>query len=41
MPGAGDFCFVFSTEGRSFTLKSCPGGRDFDGKNMGDSNRSN
>ena len=26
MPGGGDFCFVFSTGGRSFALKSCPGG---------------
>ena len=27
------FCFVFSTRGRSFALKSCPRGADFDGKN--------
>ena len=33
MPGGGDFCFVFLTRGRSFALKSCPGGGDFDGKN--------
>ena len=25
MPRGGDFCFVFSTRGRSFALKSCPG----------------
>ena len=48
MPGAGDFCFVFLTRGRSFALKSCPGSGDFDGKNLwpgsqpgGDGNRSN
>ena len=43
MPGDGDFCFVFSTQGRSFALKSCPEGGDFDGKNSGpgDGNRSN
>ena len=34
MPGGGDFCFVFFlTWGRSFALKSCLGGGDFDGKN--------
>ena len=33
MPGGGDFCFVFSTRGRSFALKSCPRDEDFDGKN--------
>ena len=35
MPGGGDFCFVFSTRGRSFALKSCPGRGDFDGKISG------
>ena len=33
MPRDGDFCFVFFPGGRSFALKSCPGGGDFDGKN--------
>ena len=34
MPGGGDFCFVFFLpRGRSFGLKICPGGGDFDGKN--------
>ena len=33
MPGGGDFCFVFLYPGsRSFALKSCPRGGDFDGK---------
>ena len=27
------FCFVFLTRGRSFALKSCPWGGDFEGKN--------
>ena len=32
MTGGGDFCF-FLPGGRSFALKSCLGGGDFDGKN--------
>ena len=49
-PGVGIFCFVFFTRGQSFALKSCPRGRDFDGKNQwpggqppwgGDGNQSN
>ena len=47
MPEGGDFCFVSLTGGRSFALKNCPGGGDFDGKSGlavsqgGDGNRSN
>ena len=33
MPVGGGFCFVFLPGGRSFALKSCPAGGDFDGKN--------
>ena len=33
MPGGGDFFSLFLPEGRSFALKSCPRGGDFDGKN--------
>ena len=32
-PGVGDFVSFFRPGGRSFALKSCPGDRDFDGKN--------
>ena len=32
MPGGGDFVSIFSTGDRSFALKSCPRGGDFDGK---------
>ena len=31
--GVGIFVSFFQPGGRSFALKSCPGGRDFDGKN--------
>ena len=30
--GVRIFVLFFSTRGRSFALKSCPGGGDFDGK---------
>ena len=33
MPGGGDFVSFFLPGGRSFALKSCPWGGDFDGKN--------
>ena len=33
MPGGGDFVSFFRPGGRSFALKSCPRGGDFDGKN--------
>ena len=33
MPGGGDFVSFFRPRGRSFALKSCPRGEDFDGKN--------
>ena len=32
-PGVGIFVSFFWPGGRSFVLKSCPGGGDFDGKN--------
>ena len=32
-PGVGIFVSFFRPGGRSFALKSCPGGGDFDGKN--------
>ena len=32
MPGGGDFVSFFRPGGRSFALKNCPRGRDFDGK---------
>ena len=32
MPGSGDFVSFFRPGGRSFALKSCPQGGDFDGK---------
>ena len=35
MPGGGDFVSFFRPRGRSFALKSCPWGRDFDGKISG------
>ena len=35
MPGGGDFVSFFRPGGRGFALKSCPRGRDFDGKNSG------
>ena len=50
MPGGGDFASFFRPGGRSFVLKSCPRGGDFDRKNSGpavspggggDGNRSN
>ena len=31
-PGVGIFASFFQSGGRSFALKSCPGGGDFDGK---------
>ena len=34
MPRGGNFCFVSRPGGRSFALKSCPEGGDFDGKNQ-------
>ena len=33
MPGGGDFVSFFRPGGRSFALKNCPQGGDFDGKN--------
>ena len=33
--GVGIFVSFFSPGGRSFALKSCPGGGDFDRKNSG------
>ena len=33
MPWGGDFVSFFRPGGRSFALKSCPLGGDFDGKN--------
>ena len=33
MPGGGDFVSFFRPGGRSFELKNCPPGGDFDGKN--------
>ena len=33
MPGGEDFVSFFRPGGRSFALKSCPQGGDFDGKN--------
>ena len=33
-PGVGIFVSFYRPEGRSFALKNCPGGRDFDGKNQ-------
>ena len=33
MPGGGDFVSFFRPGGRSFALKNCPRGGDFDGKN--------
>ena len=33
MPGGGDFVSFFRPGDRSFALKSCPWGGDFDGKN--------
>ena len=48
MPGGGDFASFLRPGGRSFVLKSCPRGGDFDGKISGpavspggDGNRSN
>ena len=49
MPGSGDFVSFFQPGGRSFALKSCHRGGDFDRKNLwpwgqpggGDGNRSN
>ena len=48
MPGGGDFVPFFRPGGRSFALKSCPWGGDFDGKKLvsrgsarGDGNQSN
>ena len=49
MPGGGDFVLFFQPSGRSFALKSCPRGGDFDEKHYwpggqpggGDSNQSN
>ena len=48
MPWGGDFVSFFRPGGRSFALKSCPRGGDFDGKisgpgvsQGGDGNRSN
>ena len=35
MLGGGDFASFFRPGGRSFALKSCPGGGDFDGKISG------
>ena len=35
MPGGGDFVSFFRPGGRSFALKSCPRGGDFDGKISG------
>ena len=35
MPGGGNFVSFFRPGGRSFALKSCPRGGDFDGKNSG------
>ena len=35
MPGCGDFVSFFQPEGRSFALKSCPQGGDFDEKITG------
>ena len=35
MPGGGDFVSFFRRGGRSFALKSCPRGGDFDGKISG------
>ena len=32
MPGGGDFVLFFQPSGRSFALKSCPWGGDFDEK---------
>ena len=48
-PGVGIFVSFFRPRGRSFALKSCPGGGDFDGQKLvargsareGDGNRSN
>ena len=34
MPGGGDFFRFFRLGGRSFALKSCPQGGDFDGKKL-------
>ena len=34
MPGGGDFVSFFRPGGRSFALKSCPRGGDFDGKKL-------
>ena len=34
MPGVGIFVSFFRPGGRSFALKSCPGGGDFDGKKL-------
>ena len=34
MPGGGDFASFFRPGGRSFALKSCPRGGDFDGKKL-------
>ena len=34
-PGVGIFVWFFRPGGRSFALKSCPGGGDFDGKISG------
>ena len=34
MPGGGDFVWFFRPGGRSFALKSCPRGGDFDGKKL-------
>ena len=35
MPGGGDFVLFFRPGGRSFALKSCPWGGDFDGEISG------
>ena len=32
MPGGGDLFYFFQPSGRSFALKSCPRGGDFDEK---------
>ena len=34
MPGGGDFVSFFRPGGRSFVLKSCPRGGDFEGKQL-------
>ena len=45
MPGGGDFCFIFSTQGPEFCSEKQSLGQGFDGKfsgpGEGDGNRSN